>query len=115
MINRYSGGRWARRGAWPNECRDLELRARVEKTFPYASFPLLSELLQGVPTIATQNVGFLHEGAPAHFSIAVYNHRHAIYLGRWIRRGRPVAWPPRSLTSIPWISSGAPEIACVSE
>ncbi|GBN41973.1 hypothetical protein AVEN_258019-1 [Araneus ventricosus] len=39
---------------------------------------------------------FLHDGAPAHFSIAVRNHLDATHPGRWIRRGGPVAWPPRS-------------------
>ncbi|GBL93627.1 hypothetical protein AVEN_25625-1 [Araneus ventricosus] len=39
---------------------------------------------------------FMHDGAPAHFSIVVRNHLDATYPGRWIGRGGPVAWPPLS-------------------
>ncbi|GBN71799.1 hypothetical protein AVEN_202372-1 [Araneus ventricosus] len=44
----------------------------------------------------------MHDGAPAHFLIAVHNHLNATYPGRWIGRWGPVAWPLCS--PIPWIS-----------
>lgn len=40
---------------------------------------------------------FTHaEMADMHFSIAVRNHLRATFGNRWIGRGGPVAWPPRS-------------------
>lgn len=57
---------------------------------------VLPDLLQGIPATVRQNMLFMHDGAPAHFSIAVRNHLDATYPGRWIGRGGPVAWPPRS-------------------
>ncbi|GFW13183.1 uncharacterized protein TNCV_4120841 [Trichonephila clavipes] len=57
---------------------------------------ILPELLQIVPATAYQDVWFLHDGAPAHFSIAVRNLLHATYSGGCIGLGEPVTWPPRS-------------------
>lgn len=37
-----------------------------------------------------------HDGAPPHFSLAVRNHLNAMYPNRWIGRGGPHAWHPRS-------------------
>ncbi|GFW92181.1 uncharacterized protein TNCV_3540671 [Trichonephila clavipes] len=42
------------------------------------------------------NLRFMHDGTPAQFSIVVPSHIHATCPGRWIRRGRPVAWFQRS-------------------
>ena len=39
---------------------------------------------------------FMQDGAPAHFSTGVRDHLDNIYPLRWIGRGGPVAWPPRS-------------------
>lgn len=39
---------------------------------------------------------FQHDGAPPHFSILVRNHLNEVYPNRWIGRGGPRAWPPRS-------------------
>ncbi|GFU75697.1 uncharacterized protein TNCV_3712421 [Trichonephila clavipes] len=39
---------------------------------------------------------FQQDGAPAHFSISVRNHLDATCGERWIGRGGPVHWPPRS-------------------
>ncbi|GBO15540.1 hypothetical protein AVEN_201844-1, partial [Araneus ventricosus] len=37
-----------------------------------------------------------HDGAPADFKVAVRNNLDASFEGRWIGRGRPVRWTPRS-------------------
>ncbi|GFV26287.1 hypothetical protein TNCV_2746741 [Trichonephila clavipes] len=42
---------------------------------------LIPELLLGIPTTVHQNLWFMHDGAPTHFSIAVYNHLHVAYSG----------------------------------
>ncbi|GFU43255.1 uncharacterized protein TNCV_1567041 [Trichonephila clavipes] len=39
---------------------------------------------------------FTPDGAPAYFSIAMLNHLYSTYLGKWIGRGKPTAWPQRS-------------------
>ncbi|GFX71732.1 uncharacterized protein TNCV_4131781 [Trichonephila clavipes] len=41
-------------------------------------------------------MSFMHDSVLAHFSIAIRNHFHATHPRRWIGRGKPVAWPPRS-------------------
>ncbi|GFU42803.1 uncharacterized protein TNCV_3139881 [Trichonephila clavipes] len=38
----------------------------------------------------------MHDGAPAHFSIAVRNHLHTTYPERWIGLVGGFAWPPRA-------------------
>ena len=39
---------------------------------------------------------YQHDGAPAHFSIAARQVLNDKYPNRWIGRGGPVPWPPRS-------------------
>ena len=43
-----------------------------------------------------QNMMFMHDGAPAHFSLLVRNYLNNHYGNRWVGRGGPVTWPPRS-------------------
>lgn len=45
-----------------------------------------------------QNMWFMHDGAPAHFAIIVRNllDRPNYFHNRWIGRGGPIEWPPRS-------------------
>ncbi|GBL77704.1 hypothetical protein AVEN_152923-1 [Araneus ventricosus] len=39
---------------------------------------------------------FMHDVAPAQFSLEVHNHLNVTYSRKWIGRTAPVAWPPRS-------------------
>ncbi|GFU89685.1 transposase-like protein [Trichonephila clavipes] len=59
---------------------------------------VLPELLDSAHvTAATRTSMWFHQdGAPAHFSISVRNHLDATCGERWIGRGGPVHWPPRS-------------------
>ncbi|GFX13315.1 uncharacterized protein TNCV_2907381 [Trichonephila clavipes] len=59
---------------------------------------VLPELLDSAHvTAATRtSMWFQQDGAPAHFSISVRNHFDATCGERWIGRGGPVHWPPRS-------------------
>lgn len=57
---------------------------------------VLPRLLQAVPLPIQSDMWFMHDGAPAHFAITVRNFLNATYPARWIGRGGPVAWPPRS-------------------
>ncbi|GFS84936.1 uncharacterized protein TNCV_1305501 [Trichonephila clavipes] len=51
----------------------------------------------GVTATEHQELWFMHDDAPTHFSIAVRNHQNAAFPMRWIRSDGPIAWPPRSL------------------
>lgn len=43
-----------------------------------------------------QEVFYHHDGAPAHFTRSVRQHLDDEFGERWIGRGGPVQWPPRS-------------------
>lgn len=57
---------------------------------------VLPELLNDVPLHVRQRMWFQHDGAPAHFSGIARQHLDATFPGRWIGRGGPIPWPPRS-------------------
>lgn len=57
---------------------------------------ILPELLEDVPIGLRAQLFFMHDGAPAHFSVLARNHLSEIYPNRWIGRAGPIAWPPRS-------------------
>lgn len=54
---------------------------------------ILPDLLEG---INTRGLWFQHDGAGPHFSVPVRDHLNQHYTNRWIGRGGPVNWPPRS-------------------
>jgi len=58
-------------------------------------------LLQDVPSIIRQNMWFMHDGALAHFNHVARDYLNQNYGKKWIGRGGPVAWPPRSLDMNP--------------
>lgn len=43
-----------------------------------------------------QEMWFLHDGAPVHHTRPIINFLNNTYRDRWIGRGGPIAWPPRS-------------------
>ncbi|EZA47877.1 hypothetical protein X777_15252, partial [Ooceraea biroi] len=56
----------------------------------------LPGLLKDVPLHIWQNMWLLQDGAPAHFSQEVQEFLNNTFPNRWIGRGGPVAWPPKS-------------------
>lgn len=56
----------------------------------------LDELLEDVDLMTIRNMIFQNDGAPCHFAARVRNHLNDRFPGRWIGRGGPIAWPPRS-------------------
>lgn len=42
------------------------------------------------------NMWFMHDGAPPHFSLQVREHLNNVFQNKWIGRGGPIPWPPRS-------------------
>lgn len=56
----------------------------------------LDILLEDIPLATRQNMWLQLDGAPTHFAAVVRQWLHEHYPGRWIGRGGPVPWPPRS-------------------
>lgn len=56
----------------------------------------LVDLLEDVPIDVRLHMWLMHDGAPAHFSLLVRQHLDMVYPNRWLGRGGPQPWPPRS-------------------
>lgn len=56
----------------------------------------LPVMLEDVPIQLRQQMFFLHDGAPAHFSLVARQYLDITYPNRWIGRGGIHPWPPRS-------------------
>lgn len=56
----------------------------------------LPGLMEDVPLQNRVNIWFQHDGAPPHFGINVRTYLNNNFANRWIGRGGPVLWPPRS-------------------
>lgn len=56
----------------------------------------LPGLLEEIPLNVRLGMFFQHDGAPPHFSLAVRQYLTGVFGIRWVGRGGPVAWPPRS-------------------
>ena len=57
---------------------------------------VLGDLLEDVPLDIRRGLWFQHDGAPPHFALDVRNHLNRRFGQRWIGRGGPIPWPPRS-------------------
>jgi hypothetical protein len=73
---------------WPQQLTDNH----------YLDFLLhdLQKLLEGAPLAVRARTWCLHDGSPTHCSRAVRDVLSSTYHDRWIGRGGPTAWPPRS-------------------
>lgn len=56
----------------------------------------LPALLEHVPLFIRQQMWFLHDGAPVHHTEMIHNFLNNQFPERWIGRGGPIRWPPRS-------------------
>lgn len=56
----------------------------------------LPGLLEEVPLATRNTMWFMHDGAPAHFSIVARNYLNNTFPQKWIGRGGPQPWPARS-------------------
>jgi hypothetical protein len=72
---------------------------------------VLPGLPEDVPLAVRQGLWFHQNGAPAHYGEDIRQWLKAIYPGRWIGCGGPIAWPPRSpdLTAMDFFPVGTPE------
>lgn len=57
---------------------------------------VIEDLLDEVPLSYYNNHYYQHDGAPPHYASAVRDFLNNKYGDRWIGRGGPVPWPPRS-------------------
>jgi hypothetical protein len=62
---------------------------------------VLPQILEDVSLAATGRKGYIHVGAPTHFSRAALDGVNNTYHDRWIGRGGPTTWPPCSPNFIP--------------
>lgn len=53
-------------------------------------------LLEDVPLQQRRNIWYQQDGCPAHYSILARTVLNAMFNDKWIGRGGPVNWPPRS-------------------
>lgn len=70
------------------------LNSALYNQFLNENLPL--PLLDEVPLASRLNCWFQHDGAPAHYGIQVRNLLNELFPERWIGRGGPIQWPPRS-------------------
>jgi len=53
-------------------------------------------LLEDIPLMIRSQMYFQHDGAPPHYTRHVRDYLDESFPNRWLGRGGPVAWPPRS-------------------
>ena len=56
----------------------------------------LPGLLENVPLMIRSQKYFQHDGAPPHYTRRMIKYLNESFPNRWLGRGGPVAWPPRS-------------------
>ena len=56
----------------------------------------MEAIFDDMPLQTRLDAYFMHDGAPAHYSIEVRNYLNETLDNKWIGRGGPVPWPPRS-------------------
>lgn len=58
---------------------------------------VIPDLLDDLPlAVPMENLYYQQDGCPAHYHRAVREHLNSVFPQRWIGRGGPVPWPPRS-------------------
>ena len=58
---------------------------------------VMLQLMDDAPLHVRMNMWMQHDGAPPHYSLCSRQVMNEIFDEKWIGRGGPVAWPPRSL------------------
>lgn len=71
----------------------LRLNGASYTNFLQEQLPIV---LENVPLAIRPRMWFMHDGAPAHFSITARQYLDDVYPNRWIGRAGPQPWPPRS-------------------
>lgn len=67
------------------------------ETYLHMLRSVIPDLLDDIPlAVSVENLFYQHDGCPAHYQRAVREHLDSVIPQRWIGRGGPVPWPPRS-------------------
>lgn len=72
---------------------EASLTGDVYRTFLQEQLPIL---LEDVPLHIRTHMWLQQDGCPAHFELTARNQVNAMFRDRWVGRGGPVPWPPRS-------------------
>ena len=56
----------------------------------------LPGLLEDIPLMIRSQMYFQHDGSPPHYTRNVSDYLNESFPNRWLGRGGPVSWPPRS-------------------
>lgn len=56
----------------------------------------LPRLMNILPEYVKNRMWYLHDGAPVHHTAVIHDHLNNTFPNRWIGRGSPFLWPPRS-------------------
>ena len=56
----------------------------------------LPGLLEDIPLKIRSHIYFKHDGAPPHYSLHVRDYMNEYFPNRWLGRGGPIPWRPRS-------------------
>jgi len=78
---------------------DSNLKGNAYEVFLRNGLP---GFLEDIPLMIRSQMYFQHDGAPPHYTRHVRDYLNESFPNGWLRRGGPVAWPPRSpdLTSL---------------
>ena len=61
----------------------------------------LPGLLEDILLMIRSQMYFQHDGAPPYYTSRMIEHSNESFPNRWLGRGGPIAWPPRSPDLIP--------------
>ena len=56
----------------------------------------LPGLFEDIPLMIRSQMYFQHDGAPPHYTLHVRDYLNESFPNRWLGRGGPIPWPPRS-------------------
>ena len=74
---------------------------------------ILPEMLENVELQVRQRLWFQHDRAPANFALDIREYINNVFPNRWIGRGGPVQWPPRSPDLTPMVFFIWGEMKCL--
>ena len=91
-VTNMTGSQFSRQGSFKCLTQDgFTVLVENVRKLHYLFCDILPEMLENIPLQVRQQLWFQHDGAPAHLALDVN-----VFPNRWIGRGAPVQWPPRS-------------------
>lgn len=74
----------------------IEGRLTGESYLEILQEQVMNQMMEDVPLALLSGLYFQHDGAPPHYSRVVREYLNDVFGERWIGRGGPIPWPPRS-------------------